>query len=602
MIFVGIDKGAEAVKAVALKREAGRVSVVGRHYFPLDLDGTAQKQQEEVLAALSTLADIYRGRDIRYLTCLAQNQVSTHLIHFPFRQRYQILKSLVFELEDRLLFPVEDMISDIFITERGFSPPAKGDEGGGGRDVLVFSAFKRDIEERLALFQKAGLRPVVLTCGASALSNLIEDRGGEGGMWKPARASKPVRDPAPAKRGKGPLTLPVVLYLKIGHTHSTVFILEGGRLQNLCNFEWGLFHCVNRLAVKYETSFKKSLDHLLDQGFVLTQKTGYTGSQIAFSKMISESFENLIHRVRLLLLGLKGDKNYRCKKIFLFGEGVRIRNLQNLFSKNLGIPVSRLKNPEGFKDWTFGVSEKGGEGESCADLSTALGTALEGLRRFHHPAVNFLKGPFAPRFNPAMMLYRRFSHPVWMGACVGFVLLVMYAYVRQAQTERLLSRADGIFKKQVSEMTGLPAGRVSEGQARRFIDSKRKVLKNREMLEVLSQNQSSLDQLKSISMAIRKSRDWDLEIQKLKITGQGVRIEGRILKPYQEVLKTHLSEIAAQGKVQDSSSEEGDQSLKPASGASAAAAGKGGVTSPEPVGVSPRQPRVRFVYSFTQKK
>ena len=63
-------------------------------------------------------------------------------------------------------------------------------------------------------------------------------------------------------------------------------MLENERMQNLYNFEWGALSYIQKIAVKYETSLYKAMKHVCDQGFVLTQTKGYTGSQIEFANLL----------------------------------------------------------------------------------------------------------------------------------------------------------------------------------------------------------------------------------------------------------------------------------------------------------------------------
>ncbi len=515
MIFVGVDTGASALKAVALKKEQHKIVVVDRHCFSFDLSFSPKELEKQKFDSLKNLADLYKGREVRWIACLPQNQISTHLLYFPFGQRHKIMKSLMFELEDKLLFPIEDMISDICIlsrTEQGQWP------------VLVFSAFKKHVVQKRDELKAAGIQPVILTCGASSLANLIENR-----------ESQILR-----KQPEDPSEHQTHLYLKIGHSHSTIFIKEKGRVKNLYNFEWGVASCVKKLATRYETSFQKSMKHLQEQSFVLTEEKGYTGSQIAFSKAITESFEDLIQRIKLLLLDMKSDRQNRLKKIFIFGGGSQIRNLQNFLTQKLGVPVRRLKGSEVFSDWSLMKAE----GASPHNMARALGIAMEGLRKFNNPAINFLKGPFAVRFNLVYMAIRRLKDPVWMGMGLCVMLLMVYAFVRQGQTQRLLNKVDVVFKKRASQIMGLPVRRITVRKVHGFMESKKKVLKNKELVHSLSQWPSALDRLKNISLTIKKTPGWDLEIEKLKIRNTSIHIEGKVATPYLQDLKNSLKEMA----------------------------------------------------------
>ena len=523
MIFIGIDIGSCAVKAVVLKKLQQTFQIIKTHFFPIHLDDSEEKQKLDKKNYLKTLAKLYKNQEARYIICLPQNQVSTHALSFPFKERYKITKTLQFELEDRLLFSYEQLISDIMITKSGKQKT----------DVLVFSTLKDNIIKNLNYFKEAGIKATIFTCEASAISNIIENR--DNFQKKTIKTKKnPENEISPKEQMDGNL------YLKIGHTHSTVFVLENGRIQNLYNFEWGASSYIRKTAVKYEISFHKAMEHVCEQGFVLTQTKGYTGSQIAFSKIISESFDSLIHQIQLLILHLKGDKNYNFKKLFIFGGGAQIRNLQTLFSQKLHIPVSRLEHPMGLPNWNLRQNNN----DKHINLVTALGSAMEGLRKFNNPSVNFLKGKFAVKFNPVSLIYSKWKQPVILGI-ISLAALFFYANIRKHQSEKLLNKIGQLFQRTATATTQMPSRNITEKQVQRFIDNRKEVLKNLSLTQQLTSLPSALDRLKSVSVAINKNKAWNLEIQKLHIDHhRKIEIQGKILKPYIKNFENNLLDIA----------------------------------------------------------
>ena len=118
--------------------------MIQTHYFPIHLDDTEEKQTLFKQNCLKDLANKYKNQEVKYIVCLPQNQVSTHTLSFPFKERYKIIKSLQFELEDKILFNYDQLISDIMITRSDKKKTS----------VLVFSTFKDTIIKTIKLFKR----------------------------------------------------------------------------------------------------------------------------------------------------------------------------------------------------------------------------------------------------------------------------------------------------------------------------------------------------------------------------------------------------------------------------------------------------------------
>ena len=509
MICVGVDIGSRAVKAVAIKKVGKTFNILQTHFFPLKENGDLAEQ-----AHLKTLATLYNSPETKYIFCVPQNEVSVETLNFPFKEKYKIIKSLPYQLEEKLsLFENNNLISDVKMTR--FAE--------GKRAVLVFSVFKSCIARILDTLKTAGIEPFILTCEASAVSNLFENTA----------VAK-----TPAKKED------CHVYLKIGHTHTTALVFSAGDLQNVCSFEWGAEDCVKKISQKYEISFSKAMEQFREKAFVLTQKRGYTGSQIEFSKIVQEGFERLIDKLRLFLLGLEGEKIYKCKKIFICGGGAQVRNLQTLLSVHLNIPVSRVEKPAGFPKWNLRTNE-----EKQNNLITALGAAMEGLKKPKSPPINFLKEEFAVKFNPFNLMAGRFKK-VLLPVTTALILLFAYSAVKHYQSTKLAQKASNIFEKQSMRTAKLRPKQISIERVQKFINSKKRFTKQAQLTTVVSRIPSALDKIKELSTAVKKQPAWGLEIQELRITNDKTQIQGEIARAYLPNLKKNLTDISTDKEVQ----------------------------------------------------
>ena len=431
-------------------------------------------------------------------------------------------------MEEKLsLFNYDTLISDIKISE--FSK--------GKSHLLVFSTFKENISHLLNEIKSIGIEPFIVTCEASAISNLFEK--------KPVKTKEPSEKKAEQSNTREQTEHSRLedchLYLKIGYSHTTAMIFARDLLKNVYNFEWGVSSCIRKIASKYEIPFTKAMEQFNEKAFVLTHARGYTGSQIAFSKIIQESFENLIDKLRLLLLQMDGDKIYQCKRIFICGGGSQIRNLQTLLSTHLNIPVSRVEQSPNFPKWNLRNND-----EKQNNLITALGAAMEGLKKPKRPAINFLKNEFAGQFNPFSTVLIQWKEPLVLGIA-ALLFLSCYAGVRDYQSQKLSKKTNKIFQKKSMQITKLRPKQINIQRVQKFIDSKKQLTKKAQLTEKLSRTPSALDKIKDLSIAIKKQDSWNLEIQELAVNGDRVNIQGEISSRHIKDLEKSLTTLALNG-------------------------------------------------------
>ena len=67
MIFVGVDMGSCAVKAVAIKKTGKTFNILQTHFFPIKADESEEQKTLLKLSHLKTLADLYPSKEVRYI-------------------------------------------------------------------------------------------------------------------------------------------------------------------------------------------------------------------------------------------------------------------------------------------------------------------------------------------------------------------------------------------------------------------------------------------------------------------------------------------------------------------------------------------------------
>ena len=530
MIFIGIDFGSCALKAVAIKTGGKTFSILQTHHFPIKPDDNEEQKELSALSHLKSLVDLYKNRDVKYIFCCPQNEISVHTLYFPFKERYKIKKSLPFEIEDKLaLFSKDSLISDIKII----------DSSKNSATVLVFSCFRENIVKLIENVKPFGIQPFIISCEASAVSNLFEIK-----LKKEQKKQEEQKEPSETDKQKDSHKK-CELYVKIGHTHTMIMVLSEGVMENVYSFEWGVSACIRKIALKYEIPFTSAMEQFREKAFILSQNKGYTGSQIEFSKAIQEPLNILVHKIQLLLLELQGEKKYKCKKIFITGGGAQIRNLQAFLSKELNLPCSRIEHPAGYPEWNLRNNE-----EQQNNLITALGTAMEGMKNMRNPAINFLKGDLAVKMNPIAAIPSRWrQNLVWL--IVGLLFLNTYSLLREQQSKTLSNKIQSTFRKESVRTARLSPKNISIEKVKAFMDDQKKILKHSELSKELENLPSALDRIKSLSTAIKKNEKWDMDIKQLNIIDDKIQIEGEISSSHLEDLKNQLQEFAEANTLKD---------------------------------------------------
>lgn len=515
---------------MSIKKNNKSFEVLQTHFFPLKVDESEEQKQLLISTHLKSLTNLYKNRETKYIFSFSQNTVSAEKLNFPFKERYKILKSLPFQMEDKLsLFDYTQLISDIKM----------GNFSAGKRSVLVFSVFKEHVSRLLNEVKSAGTDPFIFTCEASATANLFEIK--KESLAKPQTAIETETEPTKIQKADDG-----ILYLKIGHTHTMAMFFLRDSLHNVYSFEWGVSDCIRKISLKYEISFQKAMEQFCDKAFVLTQTKGYTGSQIEFSKIIQESFENLIDKLRLLLLQMEGEGDGMSKKILLCGGGAQVRNLQALLSTRLNIPVARVEEVANFPKWNLRANDI-----KQNNLITALGAAMEGFKKTRNPAINFLKEEFAVQFNPLSFILNQWRQPIVLGVII-LIFLSTYSAIRNYKSKELSEKINKIFKNYSIRVAKLRPTQINLDRVQHFVNSKKQWLQQAQLAEEISRIPSALDKIKNLSVTIKKQTSWNLEIQKLSITNDNIEIQGSISDIYLELLEKKLMDLAIKGSLKKS--------------------------------------------------
>ncbi len=547
MRSVGIDIGSASVKVAEVVQSKKAPVLLRLSEFPLkqihDLHSGHNQDPEnlgtrlEILEILKTIAATYQDGQTRLIAGLRQEMVSVRHKTFPFFDRFKILKSLPFELEEDLPFSLENAIYEAKIIRTR----------GPSAEVLACVTPKYRISEVLSKMQEAGLDISVLSCEGLALANCWE-------QWDAPPLALSFH-PDPSQLGgeeKKKETEDIQILLDIGHTRTLVCAFHGDVLLGIHSIFWGGKSLAEVIVQRYEVPFAEALNILQGKAFILLNQNDATYDQVVFSNAITDGLGDMIRDVQLTLLGFQGEYGGKISHISISGGLSGLPNLNAYLTQAFDIPVNPVP-PLGENHSLSGRLSIGPFVDSRLGLrcGIAIGLAIEGFKKPRNPAVNFLKNEFQRRNRKYQILWETWGGAVKLATAV-FIIFFIYSLTRDQITSALVESAGEALKQQAKSVAKLAGKQANEEGVRRFLKERKVRAREAKEIQNLSKMTSALDILKKISEAVPGRSSASVWLYRFDLQGQKVEIEGTVDKP-QDILslQTALSQLSVDGRMEN---------------------------------------------------
>lgn len=496
MISVGIDIGTYSIKVAEVEPTSKSYIIRRVQEFPLSLDPTKDKKIE-IIDTLRTLFSHYDLDHTQFIFAVPQRFVSARLLNFPFRERFKIQKTVVSQLEDELPFSQEDAVFDAKIVRYV----------GKGADVLAMAVPKERISDVIDLAHDCGVDPVLVSSESLGLSNLFE-------QWDQSPRE------APALAQDLPTARPAELVIDLGHMSTKLIVYSEGMLLGVRTIDWGTKNIADTIAHKYGLNYLQAIKEVQSKGFVLLDKAQGTREQIAFSQIIEGSLQTLIADMRLKLLELESELNLQWTKGLLLGGGAQLKNIGGYLTQHFQIQFNKYKQFDHHPSVTF-------EFDTHLELASgsAIGLALEGLKRPRNPATNFLKGEFAQQGQVFEALWDKWGYTARIVAA-AFVIFLVYGFLRESLSLSLLDASDQALRKQAEAIAKVKGSQASPSRIRKFIGQQEKLEKGRKQAEKVVKINSALDALDLITASLPGRDAIQLEIKRVSIDAEIAEVHG----------------------------------------------------------------------------
>ena len=486
--------------------------------FWLDIES-----EEEKIALLSKQIkereELHKGKSIRICCSLPQNFVSSFGLQLPFKERFKILKTIPFEVEDHTPFQANKVLFDAKVCQI---------QDNQAR-ILSFVTPEESVHDFLDILKDLD-RPIhLLSCSIASLVNLLES-------WN-----------IPLSKPQNP-DFSIDTYLYLGVENSYLFFYKQGFLQNVSVLDWGCGGIIDEMQSIYKLSREKTWQEFFNKAFLLTQVKGFTKEQVFFSNLIKKHTEQFIPKFNLLKMSLVAQKDFNISQMILFGPGAMIKNLSVFFTEQLALSVYKSRNLTAFPYWDW--KEK-------PSALIAVGLTLEGLKKHPYPGLDFLYFQKQP---PSLFSLKHLRNRIFIAVLALFILL-SYSFVKKYETNQTLEQIQGVFKEYGRKIAYLSPGKFDVPEVEAFLEEQeqQKVAEGQIQKELLKT--SPMDTLQRIVMKIGRAEDWDLSLEYLKISGLNVEMKGSLetmrIKAFQKLIQSLTStKIEA---LEDDKSKAGDK-------------------------------------------
>ncbi len=512
MKTLGVDIGSSSIK-IAEAEGSGR-SVVLTHVWELPLSTDPTKDQSlEVIEQLRAFSSSYPSKDVRWIVAVPQNAVSTRLRRFPFLERSKILKSLPFELEEDIPFDAGETIFDARVVETF----------ANGSDVIAIAAPHEAIENALSRAKDGGFEASLISVEGLAVSNVLD-------AWWAA----PVHTPGPAVLGdesaRSQDLRSAYALLQIGHTRTNVVVYREGHVVAVRSIQWGGHDVALNLENVFKIPYTEAIKVLQTKSFVLLNADGASRDQVAMHKAISDAAIPLIRDLRTTILDARTSAGADIRELRMTGGASQIQNLGPWLTQTLEVAVNGLDYLSSMTG-TARINVRLNRSPEMENIAaTAIGLAIEGMRKPRNPAINLRKGIFAQANESLRIFWETWKTTIQLTAAM-FLVFFAYALARESFSLNLAMLSDETLAQAAKNQAGLKGAQASAAGVSKYIQTETRAIQNRETLAKLDSYIPALEFIAKLSerlpvqLPVRAGRG--LDVDRLTIDNDDLTIEGR---------------------------------------------------------------------------
>ncbi|MBM4282454.1 MAG: hypothetical protein FJ137_17440 [Deltaproteobacteria bacterium] len=531
--IVGIDLGSHSVKAVTIAaRSKGPVPGRGPQRVGFDMlqwgeepvraaaegEDEAATLRERQGAALQMLQRRGALDGEVFVTGLPGDAAAVKTLTFPFNDRAKVAETLPFMLEDEIALDLDDVVYSHVFVEGGARSRDKGSE------VLCAYARKDAVQEVLDQLAITGVDPRHVELDALALAHVWHgvfapphggDHDGSTELRTPGGTVIETAEGAPA---------PCAALVDIGHRHTTVCVLAGGRVVSAHTLLHGGADATRALARELSLQLDEAERGKRKEAFIeVSGAVAQFPEQQQISDVLKRAYAPVVRRLRQIIQATISSARLRVVKVVLTGGGSKVLNLDRHIAEELNVKVARgtelnallqsaQRTPLAVDD--AAPLDDGAGAESALAFAYAL-SALGGSRGTSR--LDFRTGPFAWKGDFDFLRERLPALSAWAAA------LVVALGLGAAAQAVMLSREDTALLEQQLKLCQEITGEKTDSTSRclALIQERINGTAGFQVPET-----SATDTFLEISRRLPYATELKRKVTELDITSERVRLKG----------------------------------------------------------------------------
>lgn len=328
-ITVGLEIGTASVKAVELihKKNGYKLRKLIKVDIPSPEKGLWQREARTV-ETIGNLVHKYKIDTKRVVSGIGGEAIIVRRIRMPSMKDEEIEQAMRWQAEEYIPYPIDQMCLASHVIERGLKGEKREE-----MSVILVGAKKEIIDEHLRLLHKIGIFPQAVDVNAFALFNIFQ-------LSKPQEMDE-------------------TALLEIGHTTTTIVLLDKSGPFLIRNINLGGFHITQTIAKELNVNYQVAQE-MKERYGITTAYAGKTSSideeepeeikeketnEILLDKAIRKSMGDMVEEIfHSFEYYTSQREEARVKKVILSGGSSCLKNIDKFLSEELGVPVEVI-NP-----------------------------------------------------------------------------------------------------------------------------------------------------------------------------------------------------------------------------------------------------------------
>lgn len=499
MLSVGIHITENSVyfSGVSIGESKPKVQFLEEHFFK------DQKEEKAVFIAnlIEKIQKNNKGEALRFCYGLSQNVVTSFFVRLPFKEKFKIIRTLPFEIEDQTPFQLDKVFFDARICK------IKNQKESAS---ICFVTPEENVQEFVHFSGKFCKKPYLLSCETSALANILE-------YWN-----------KPLSQSQNPTSHQFYLYL--GANNSQFLFYKDGHLEYVSVLDWSVGAAVKDMEKFYKLKAEKAWEEFFEKSFILTSAKGFSKEQVFFSNLIKKRVQELMNQLQLLKVSFETGQKIKMEDVILLGPGSVIKNLTAFLTAETSMTFSKLKTLEVFP--YLDLQEK-------SSALMALGLSLEGLKRAPYEGINFLKS--TDKEPPSLF------PKIWQKRAVivfiAFFVFAAYTFVRKRESYRTFERIQPVFMSFGKQIAFMNEDEIHTEKIKSFLKKEKNKTQDEQFIKEKLALANPMDKIQLITQQLGGAEKWNLNITYLKVEENNIQMKGSLNKSSLENFRSQLKTL-----------------------------------------------------------